>query len=362
MKKFWIFVGVFSFCIAVFVLIAGKFRDVGRLYLHADSKSGYDFGDLYQMTRIDEFKQDVEKYPIRPEDTSFAEAEVFVIGDSFAGTNFGSDRLANVIEDEFDVPVRFLWDVDVWFLDPVRYFERTGFLEKMQKSDDRYLILESVERYTWNRGMNYWKTLWNSVVNSSAVSLNDEVEQSRITLRESKDKIEKIFFDFEFVNYFWRNNIVFFPVHHWMKNQRWEFFGWKSDKVMIGSWNMLFYREEIGFAQMSKSDENVRKLAENISILDKELKKKYDLNLIYIAIPDKLTIYPEYYDYIWEYDDYLPRLQVELDRLDVEYVDVYSLFLDHKNEHPNEMLYYLSDTHYTAVGKMLMVELLRNKK
>lgn len=125
---------------------------------------------------------------------------------------------------------------------------------------------------------------------------------------------------------------------------------------------MLFYREEIGFAQMSKSDENVRKLAENISILDKELKKKYDLNLIYIAIPDKLTIYPEYYDYIWEYDDYLPRLQVELDRLDVEYVDVYSLFLDHKNEHPNEMLYYLSDTHYTAVGKMLMVELLRNKK
>lgn len=108
MKKFWIFVGVFSFCIAVFVLIAGKFRDVGRLYLHADSKSGYDFGDLYQMTRIDEFKQDVEKYPIRPEDTSFAEAEVFVIGDSFAGTNFGSDRLANVIEDEFDVPVRFL--------------------------------------------------------------------------------------------------------------------------------------------------------------------------------------------------------------------------------------------------------------
>jgi len=342
-------------------MIAWKFRDIWRIYLHADSKSGYDFWDLYQMMWIDEFKQNVEKYPIRKEDTSLVDADVFVIWDSFAWTNFWSDRLANFIEDESDLSVRYLWDIDVWFLDPVKYFERTWFLQKVWNKNNvkqRFLVLESVERYTWNRWMKYWKYNEDDVVWSQ----NKWLVLLKNNIWSLKDDIEDVLFDFEFVNYFWRNNFVFFPVYHWIQNQRWRFFGWKSDKVMIGTWKMLFYREGIEFAQMKKGDDDIHKLAENISILDKELNEKYDLNLIYIAIPDKLTIYPEYYDSNWKYDEYLPRLQLELENFGVEYIDVYNLFLGYKKEYPEDLLYYLSDTHYTSIWKKILVDAINNKR
>jgi hypothetical protein len=48
-------------------------------------------------------------------------------------------------------------------------------------------------------------------------------------------------------------------------------------------------------------------------------------------------------------------LQEQLALKNVKYIDIYNIFINFRNQYPEKLLYYAGDTHYTSLGKSLLV-------
>jgi len=372
MKKLTIVLWSILFCVTLWLVIAGKNRDLWRKWLSVESQSGKYGWDLYQMLWIDEFKQNytiIPKNNLEESDIDLDGYDIWLMWDSFAETELSGARLGSFLASKFGDEILLLNNVDVWYLDPRRYLEKIWYTGMERK----ILVLETVERYSWNRGMEYgnyssilseivWGLLWEGTKNFTKdwTSGNEEilkqVQNDETWLTQVLLRWQEILFDNEFVNYFWRNNKLIFPVYHWLMEKRWEWFGWSNDKVHIGKDGMLFLQEALDFAEMEKTDEDLEVLAENILGLKNDLKRVYNIDLVFMIIPDKSTVYLEYLDYKTTYDDYIPRLQEKLEQKWIEFVDVYQKYLDYRADDDSDLLYLKSDTHFTKVGKSLSVE------
>ena len=86
-----------------------------------------------------------------------------------------------------------------------------------------------------------------------------------------------------------------------------------------------------------------------VAAFDKQLKAR-GVDLIFVPLPDKLAIYPDYLS------ETCPKgvpvcmqvkhLMSRLLRADVEVVDLYTFFLDWQAKHPDKPLYYDGDSHW----------------
>jgi len=150
----------------------------------------------------------------------------------------------------------------------------------------------------------------------------------------------------------------------WLKNKSFEWFGDIDVKTpMYSNYpKMLFFDEEIRFNENKNKFESIDEISSNISLEAELIKDKYNLDLVYLVIPNKFSIYSDLIVGDPGYDNYIPILQEKLKSKGVKYIDIYSVFYTYRKNNPTELIYYSGDTHYNARGKKLLIDVLMNLK
>jgi hypothetical protein len=317
---------------AVFIVIGGKFPSFGRLFV-AEGAGGYVIGDQYRMCELDRFREEI---PVtKPSATApLEQADILTLGDSFFNSSLASDLFANELASKGGLKVHNLQSATFFEPQsyPLSYLEHIGY----QGSRRRIMILESVERTVLDRGDTY---------NAAGASSNNGLNAFAFKILKNND-----------VEYFFKNNVLVHPLGRWLKNFRFKYLNIVDRS--IGSYSvdpdMLFYQRDIEFGAMKKTDAMLDSTADSIARLSATLKQRYNIDLIYLVIPNKYSVYHEFVPDGYKYDGFIPRLSRKLTDRGVPNIDVYALY-SHGNKLGMPPLYFSSDTHYTAYGKSLLV-------
>lgn len=112
----------------------------------------------------------------------------------------------------------------------------------------------------------------------------------------------------------------------------------------------LFYQDEVACFQSVHDEKLVAKLADNIALLDRNLQERFGCTLVFVPIPDKISLYSRY-AFDKPYDDFLPHLCSALKTRGVRTVELLPLF-----QKQNELLYWPTDTHWNNHGIRIAVE------
>lgn len=323
---------------ALFILVGGKIKTFGRIFLPTQSEKNISYGDLYTISELNDFHLPIPTVKSTNK-SSMENANIFAFGDSFLGSHFGIKNLPSLLEDNLKMPV---FAVPVAVENPLAYLESINY----KKGAAKIVIVESVERYAVNRGLAY-TTPTKSPTNISS-------------WRKRVNDLDYAIFDTTDIDYFFKHNIFINPIRLFLKNLNFSLFGRIDSRISVFSLNppMLFYFEEVNFDKNIQNAKLAPKVANNIKILGEILKNKYNLDMVYVVIPNKYTIY-NYLDKHGSYNYFIPRLQSELSKQKVNYVDLYTPYmLNRTNERP---LYYPNDSHFAPLGKEIMAEELGKK-
>lgn len=324
---------VFIMLAALVIVLCGKVPSIGKHFV-AGGPSDRISGDLYRLCEVDHFRESIEVRPPSPS-TPLEQAEILTLGDSFFNSSLQSDLFAGELAAKSGFAVHNLADRDFFepFSYPLAYLKEIGY----QPDRRRILILESVERSSLERTRTFDSSGGNSVNRLNAVAFK---------LFKNND-----------VEYFFKNNLVTHPALTWVKNIRFDWFG-SIDKA-IGAYSvnpdMLFYQRDLDFAALAKPEPVLDRAAERVADLARTLRNRYNLELLFVVVPDKYSVYRDYLDQKKPYDRYIPRLVKRLRNRGVPAVDLYSAYLRFRRNDPRP-LYFAGDSHYTAAGKVVLVE------
>ncbi len=150
--------------------------------------------------------------------------------------------------------------------------------------------------------------------------------------------------------------VFFAPVHELIQTCAFRWFGSISSSTPVYSLKppFLFYVEETtdketGF-YFSHSDSIIAAIADNLSMMNEELLRRYNTELVFMPIPNKYTIYHTMVNSD-TYDDFIPRLCTEAEQRGVKTIRMYERF---KNS--NDILYLPTDSHWNERGMMMALE------
>ena len=331
MKKTFYIIWFLLFVFSIFVVVGGKIRPVGKKFIYKISGSG----DLYSFSIIDDYKENYEAKKWTRNEYSLDSASVITLGDSFFNTRIDSFTFPRELADRIHYGVYYFSNfVDDGLLNPIVYFRNANYKPGKRK----VLVLETVERYAVNR-MQAYDTMYN-------VRDYSTLERIEIKLLKNED-----------LEYFFRNNILIKPLSKIIKKYRYKFFGEIDNRIAYYSKDpkMLFYEEAVNSNKREKTEESLVQYADKIMDMSKKLKLEYNIDLVYMIIPNKFTIYYDYMNIIYNYDQFIPRMQKLLAARGVQYIDVYSEFINYRKNSDLKLLYYVGDTHYSAFGKEIVV-------
>jgi hypothetical protein len=314
---------------AVLIVIGGKFPSIGRQFL--DVPGDHQGGDLYQMCELDRFEEVIPSSKRTPME-NIDEADVLTMGDSFFNITAGSDIFAAELANKGELKVCNLRSSTFGAAgSPLSFLIKTGY----KANKNRILLLEHAER-----------TVLDNFNGFNAVNTFSDMHDNPIYSAFRNNDVE----------FFFKNNMIVHPWIRWLKNVRFKYF-----KVIDGSIasysetpDMLFYQPDIEFSKLKKTDAMLDLVAESLARLSVTLKKRYNIDLIYMVIPDKYSVYHDLVPNGYIYDDFIPRLSKKLTNRGVKNIDVYTLYSRY-NKPGMPLLYYSSDTHYTTYGKSLLV-------
>jgi len=306
------------------------------------------YGDLYYNNCIDNFKEDLpdqlRRYRLSDENPDVNDANILTYGDSFFDISFQRtlpERLADTLNDGV-----FSYITQ----DPTQSnpFCLLNQLTYKKTDKPRIFILESAER---NIPTKYGKPydihceqvyvahktlsakLWHEYIfKSSAEQLfNLVLKRSYLTYR--------IYSKYATLKFNWFGTISSLtPVYKDSPDDPWLFYKNSVDNGP-GSFNYDFGSEEVEY------------YASNLATLAENLKHNFNLEMIFMAVPNKYTLYSGKVNNDI-YKGFIPALQEALDRKGVKYVDLYTRFSS-----STETLYYGTDTHWNKSGVDIAVEL-----
>jgi hypothetical protein len=323
----------------VAIVIGGKIPAIGKRFVASESVG--QGGDLYRLCDLDQFRERITFAKQKPP-APLEDAEILTLGDSFFNSSLGSDLFANELAGRGGFPVHNLPAGDFFepYSYPIAFLNAIGYKPERR----RILILETVERSSLERTGTYLASIDNKL--TSAGTLTNRINALAFRMLKNNDVI-----------YFFEHNLLIHPVSKWLKNVRFRWFDIIDES--IGAYTirppMLFYNRDIQFASTSKSDAVLNAASAKVEQLALTLRSRYKLDLIYVVIPDKYSVYRDYLDKERPYDRYIPRLVRMLRGRGVHAVDLYSAYMNYRRT-GTDLLYYGSDTHYTGKGKVLLVD------
>jgi hypothetical protein len=284
------------------------------------------------------------------------------MGDSFMEANFESPVLSHELEQAtgksvYNVPRKELLDFGD---NPLAYLKDKNF----QKGKKKYIVVETTERYALERSVLYQSENYITDPQSETSAENKAQADSdnakvNSTLKDFTD-YTKNSLDTENLKYFFYNNWISAPFVTMGKNFRFEVLNEIDPRMPEYSKKppMLFYIEDINFVKRQIGDEYINMMATNVKTLKDTLLEKYNLELIYVQIPTKYSIYGHYSPLFTKYNDFIPRAAKAFSNKGINTFDLYTIYKNSDNI-DSDPLYYKGDTHYTPRGKTMVVNEIR---
>lgn len=327
------FIYALAMAFSIFVVAGGKFPAFGRIFLEKEP-AGYILGDQYRMCDLDRFREEIPSVPPGP-NPPLQEAEIVTLGDSFFNSALGSRYFASELAGKLGSKVHNMHTTEFFEPEsyPLSYLEKIGY----KGGRKRVLILESVERSVLERAEKY---------QTVGVSASNELDAFAFRVLKNND-----------VEYFFKQNVIVKPLGTRLKNFRFEYLNIVDKSIGAYSLNpdMLFYQRDLEFNSIKKNEALLDSTADSIAKLSTTLKSRYDIELVYLPIPNKYSVYHTLVSGAQAYDDFIPRLCRKLGERGVANLDAHTLYSRH-NKPGMPLLYFASDTHYTAHGKALLVD------
>jgi hypothetical protein len=334
---------------AVTSLVSVKYKEVGRRFLNIGR---YYKGDLFEMARLWRFEEKIvpnwDGY--ENDGLDIGDADIITMGDSFFEANYDTPPVSYQLG---ELTEKKVYNVDRKdFKDcgdnPLAYLDKINY----KKGTAKYLILEVVERYALDTSTRYQYTNYKDYIKFSGDAVQNKAAAKKDVTADIKG-----FIDTTNLQYFFYNNRLISPLYEVGKNFRFEALGEIDSRTPIYTKkpSMLFYYEDVDFNKTNTEKKYVDMMAFNIQLLGKILKQKYGLELIYVIMPTKYSIYGKYHEDFKGYNNFIPSVIDSLQNLKVNTFDTYSVY-SNALDIDKDFLYYSADTHFTPRGKRIVVD------
>jgi hypothetical protein len=293
------------------------------------------YGELYNFNRIEHFKEDLPpatiKYRYTPKQPEIKEADILTFGDSF----FDFARITTFPERLGDTLNKRIYFARYDY--PLNTLAQNNYPKGTQK----LLIYETAERYI--------------PVRFSKPQVNTWVPDTRGVIRKSlANARDKLFIKDSEVRYslLLTRSYLTEKLYAKVATLKFDMFGYIAETTPVYALNQpipwLFYYEEVNEDVTSfyyqHSEEDIARYCDNIADLRMKLKNEYNLDMVFMPVPCKYTVYHKFVNQ-HTYNNLLPRIYKGLEKRDVPFVRLYDDFINSK-----EILYYGTDTHWNPKG------------
>ena len=326
--------------VAVFLLV----RVRGGSTLLVDKAEYYNARDLYKHSFVDRFREDdpafnrvtnkITAYADRPENPHPQRANVMIVGTSFSDFRFVRS-FPEVLGDRLGEPVHFSRSFN-----PFHVLDRTNY--HAVAGPPRVLLYEMAEKGVYRR------------FTPGPVHLERDRGPPRKPLFEvlPTGEAEKRY------TALLQMSVFTHRLYRWVATWKFDHLGAISSLTPAYSTNppVLFFQSEVDQSPSSifyhHSEQEIARVCDHIAAMRDELRRRYNLDLVFLPVPNKISLYGRlaYPDVV--YNEFLPRVYRGLDQRGVDYVDLYHPFKASTN-----MLFYGSDTHWNEKGIALAVDL-----
>lgn len=296
------------------------------------------YGELYYYNNfIKQFREEglpphTEKYRHSDKHPTIEAADILIYGDSFLDftrTPTFPERLGD------SLGIRAFYSR---YELPLREFRKIGFKGPAEK---KIMIYETAERYLYQR--------------FTDPQLLVEPEDTRSSVRKLVagtrdllflDNTEKLYQNMVSRSY------LSTGAFSMLKTFKFNTFGYITELTPKYSLDQetpwLFYHDQLndepGSFYYKHSQEEIDNYCDNIADLAQKLDEHYNLELIFMIIPSKYTIYHKLVNDD-TYNNFIPRMYEGLEKRGIKTIPVYEDYVA-----SDEILYYGTDTHWTEEG------------
>jgi len=313
---------------------------------HPDYFEFTKYGELYYFSGIKHFREDLpfpsHKYRLSEENAPIEDAKIIAFGDSF----FDINRQKTVAERLHDTLHTEVHAIDAWY--PLGYLNNINY----KKDGEKIIIFEIVERNIHFRFKEpHSSTYTLKPVNKTRVFKKYTTALKKLVFPENDEELYSVLLKESYLTQYFYTEIATF---------KFDAFGYMTSRTPVYDLEnfktpMLFYDLTVNDNYTSfyfeHTDEMISNYAKNIKDLADRLKSKYNLDMIFLPIPNKYTLYYKKINPKDEYDNLLPRLYREMDKRNIDYVNIYDDF-----KKSDKQLYYGTDTHWNKYGVDIAVE------
>ncbi|MCP4310804.1 MAG: hypothetical protein GY790_06040 [Bacteroidetes bacterium] len=299
------------------------------------------YGELYYFNYISEFKEvlpePVRKYRFCEKHPAMEQADILMFGDSFLDIS-RQYTLPERLSDSLNTRVFFHR-----FLAPQESNPFCPLPEAFENSETKILIYETVER---NIPMKFDEAY------GDADCISGETGRMEAIL-------EKVFYqkNEEMYKQLLKRSVFTSGIFAVNAGAKFNMFGYVSSQTpryKTGDQPWLFHHRQVngepGSFYYHHSDEEIGRYCDHIALLQKEVKERLNMDMIFLPVPNKYTIY-SHLVCSDPYDNFLPRLCKGLEERNVTFVSLYDDYIS-----AEEILYYGTDTHWNIRGVDIALE------
>ncbi len=312
---------------------------------------GEPYGNLYKNCKVTDFKIALPPTKEPPPEwfnkTPLDSCDIILLGDSHLRNWPNHWWFPVELQMRLDRPVYHIKVQRIPFL----YLNRSG-IRKVKKR--RLCVLESAEARLYDRyyRMPDLKPVEPEPINK--IMFGGGKQQPFLT------RIRNRWFVETELNYsfFLKNNIFLQRLIELYYTSMFHYFGKISELTPVYSLDppFLFELQQVVRNHPSSyfyyhDDRMIRRMADNIKAISDSLSSMYNLELIFMPVPNSMTIH---HDLVTdqEYDGYLPRLCAAVKERGVRVIELYDLFVGRRDE----FLYHPTDTHWNELGASIAFE------
>jgi hypothetical protein len=264
---------------------------------------------------------------------------LFLMGDSFLAYHRGHASLAQLLSENFPEPAKI---TSGYRSGPVCLFQRE--VPGARAGGKRIVLLERTE---WH--------LAELAQTEPCPPISNPVGRTRqwaqkffdMAVSDSEERLRYLLF----------NSVITAPLIEAWNTELYARFGLLPSSTPIASNSppYLFSRVETDPDLPSSfyaphDDALVSAIADNVEKASEKLRSDYGVELIFMPVPSRYTIYHRFARPD-RYDDFLPRLYKELSRRRVAYIDLYGPFMSSR-----ESVYFPTDVHWNGRGIAIALE------
>jgi hypothetical protein len=336
--------------VCLYAFIAIRVQSIFNLGVSEKLITGYwdntKYGELYYFNYIKHFKEKNipmmgEKFQFSNQQASLDDADIIIFGDSFFD-------ICRPVQYPAELSKRLQKKVHFAYNDyPLQYLNKNHYQSKTPK----ILIMGIVERYI--------------PVKFASQHTPDYTIDTQSELHKRISAVKDMVFNSrseELFDALLKRSYLTTAVYSCIATIKFDLFGYVSKLTPKYYLNdtvpWMFYHDEVNGQITSfyyhHTDEEMERVSNNILDLSKQLKEKYNIELIFIPIPAKYTLYHSKINND-QYSNYLPELQRKFEEKGIKYIDFYDSFIQSK-----ELLYIPTDGHWNQNGLELGVQLTTN--